>query len=75
MTTRWHSRPTRVCGCVRQQMSVSCVVLRPINVYGTGNHDSINIHIAAALFPLNLNHTLLKKGMGTADHLLPLSCY
>ena len=30
---------------------------------------------AAALLPLNLNHTLLKQGMGTADHLLPLGCY
>ena len=27
---------------------------------------------AAALLPLNLNHTLLKQGTGTADHLLPL---
>ena len=30
---------------------------------------------AAALLPLNLNHTLLKQGTGTADHLLPLGCY
>ena len=30
---------------------------------------------AAALLPLNLNHVLLKQGMGTADHLLPLGCY
>ena len=30
---------------------------------------------AAALLPLNLNHTLLKQGTGTADHLLPLACY
>ena len=30
---------------------------------------------AAALLPLNLSHTLLKQGMGTADHLLPLGCY
>ena len=25
---------------------------------------------AAALLPFNLNHTLLKQGTGTADHLL-----
>ena len=25
--------------------------------------------------PLNLSHTLLKQGTGTADHLLPLGCY
>ena len=25
--------------------------------------------------PLNFNHTLLKQGTGTADHLLPLGCY
>ena len=30
---------------------------------------------AAALLPLNLNHFLLKRGTGTADHLLPLGCY
>ena len=30
---------------------------------------------AAALLPFNLNHTLLKQGTGTADHLLPLGCY
>ena len=30
---------------------------------------------AAALLLLNLNHTLLKHGMGTADYLLPLGCY
>ena len=30
---------------------------------------------AAALVPLNLNHTLLKQGTGTADHLLPLGSY
>ena len=30
---------------------------------------------AAALLPLNLNHTLLKQGTGTADHLPPLGCY
>ena len=30
---------------------------------------------AAALLPLNLNHTLLKQGTGTADHSLPLGCY
>ena len=30
---------------------------------------------AAALLPLNLNHTLLKQGTGTADHLLPVGCY
>ena len=30
---------------------------------------------AAALLPLNLHHFLLKQGMGTADHLLPLGCY
>ena len=30
---------------------------------------------AAALLPLYLNHTQLKQGMGTADHLLPLGCY
>ena len=30
---------------------------------------------AAALLPLNLNHTLLKQGTDTADHLLPLGCY
>ena len=30
---------------------------------------------AAALLPLNLSHTLLKQGTGTADHLLPLGCY
>ena len=30
---------------------------------------------AAALLPFNLNHKLLKQGMGTADQLLPLSCY
>ena len=30
---------------------------------------------AAALLPINLNHILLKKGMETADHLLPLGCY
>ena len=30
---------------------------------------------AAALLPFNCNHTLLKQGMGTADHLLPLGCY
>ena len=30
---------------------------------------------AAALLPLNLNHILLKQGMGTADHFLPLGCY
>ena len=30
---------------------------------------------AAALLPLNLNHTLLKQGRATADHLLPLGCY
>ena len=30
---------------------------------------------AAALLPLNLNHTQLKQGTGTADHLLPLGCY
>ena len=30
---------------------------------------------AAALLPLNLNYTLLKQGMGTANHLLPLGCY
>ena len=29
---------------------------------------------AAALLPLNLNHTL-KQGTGTADNLLPLGCY
>ena len=29
---------------------------------------------AAALLPINLNHILLKKGMETADHLLPLGC-
>ena len=27
---------------------------------------------AAALLPLDLNHTLIKQGTGTADHLLPL---
>ena len=30
---------------------------------------------AAALLPLNLNHTLLEQGTSTADHLLPLGCY
>ena len=30
---------------------------------------------AAGLLPLNLNHTLLKQGTGTTDHLLPLGCY
>ena len=30
---------------------------------------------AAALLPLNLNHTLLKQGTGAADHLPPLGCY
>jgi len=30
---------------------------------------------AAGLLPLNLNHTLLKQGTGTADHLLLLGCY
>ena len=30
---------------------------------------------ATALLPLNLKHTLLKQGTGTADHLLPLGCY
>ena len=30
---------------------------------------------AAALLPFNSNHTLLKQGTGTADHLLPLGCY
>ena len=30
---------------------------------------------AAALLPLNLNHTVLQQGMGTADHLLRLECY
>ena len=30
---------------------------------------------AAALLPLNLNHMLLKQGMGTADHLLPLGWF
>ena len=30
---------------------------------------------AAALLPFNLNHSLLKQGTGTADHLLPLGCY
>ena len=30
---------------------------------------------ATALLPINLNHILLKKGMETADHLLPLGCY
>ena len=30
---------------------------------------------AAALLPLNLNHTLLKQVTGTSDHLLPLGCY
>ena len=30
---------------------------------------------AAALLLFNLNHTLLKQGTGTADHLLPLGCY
>ena len=30
---------------------------------------------AADLLPLNLNHSLLKQGTGTADHLLPLGCY
>ena len=26
-------------------------------------------------FLLNLNHTLLKQGTGTTDHLLPLGCF
>ena len=30
---------------------------------------------AAALLPLNLNHTLHKQGTGTVDHSLPLGCY
>ena len=30
---------------------------------------------SAALLPLNFNHTLLKHGTGTTDHLLPLWCY
>ena len=30
---------------------------------------------AAALLPLNLNHTLHKQGTGTTDHLLPLGCF
>ena len=30
---------------------------------------------AAVLLPLDLNQTLLKQGMGTADHLLPLGCH
>ena len=30
---------------------------------------------AAALLLFNLNHTVLKQGTGTADHLLPLGCY
>ena len=30
---------------------------------------------AAALLSLNLNHTLLKQGTGTADHLAPLGSY
>ena len=30
---------------------------------------------AAALLPFSLNHTLLKQGTGTADHLLSLGCY
>ena len=28
--------------------------------------------VTAALLPLNLNHSLLKQGLSTADHLLPL---
>ena len=39
-----------------------------------GQTDFISFR-AAALLPLNLNHTLLKQGTGTADHLLPLGCY
>ena len=31
--------------------------------------------VAAAPLPLNLNHTLLKQGPGSADHLLPFGWY
>ena len=33
--------------------------------------DFVPFGAAAQLLPLNLNHTRLKQGTGTADHLLP----
>ena len=44
-----------------------------------GQTDSLGVlqdpFEAAALLPLNLNHTIHKQGTGTADHLLPLGCF
>ena len=53
----------RTAGWMERQADFPCVL-----------QDFVPLEVAA-LLPFNSNHTLLKQGTGTADHLLPLGCY